>query len=474
MMEAILSVLEEISKKENIKIYIVGQYISNELLGKFSEEIEVLIEKRFDNTINILMNNIDFNCYTKEEKERTLILSNKDKKTTIKISQLEGTSLKEDLENRTITIDSMAIMIDDYNNVDIDNIIDPFDGVRDVQSKRITHNFQKMVIDDLSVILKAVRLMSQYDFDLDEDFERIIIKSKENFKLDLNQGVTEELFRILKLKNTHYSLRYLHNKLNILDLIFPEILPMSEVGECKYHVVNVLEHSFYTLEVLESVIYSNGYFEDHIRKVFERHSQKEVVFGHNKLEILKLGAFFHDIGKPYAMKIDENGRTRFRGHEITGAETIKDIAQRLNLSIKERDLLYKIVSKHMIPLVLYKKNDVSGKALYKLFKELKDETLDILLIALADIIATRKLLNPSEEMGKFKIHVEYMANNYLTRFKEIEDISGIITGMDIMKSFDFDEEIMIEDVIEEVKKAIYNGKISRSKEAALEYIEKIF
>jgi len=70
----------------------------------------------------------------------------------------------------------------------------------------------------------------------------------------------------------------------------------------------------------------------------------------------------------------------------------------------------------MIPLVLYKENDVSGERLHSMFANLKDDTLDILIISLADIVATRKLLHPDEDMGKYKIHIEYLANNYLTRF----------------------------------------------------------
>ena len=105
-----------------------------------------------------------------------------------------------------------------------------------------------------------------------------------------------------------------------------------------------------------------------------------------------------------------------------------------------------------------------------IFSKCKDETLDILLIALADIVATRKLLFPHEEMGKFKVHIEYMANNYLTRYKEIEDISNIITIDEIKDILNIENEKAI-DVLEDVKRAIYTSEIGKKKEKIIEYLK---
>ena len=125
----------------------------------------------------------------------------------------------------------------------------------------------------------------------------------------------------------------------------------------------------------------------------------------------------------------------------------------------------------MWPLTLYKTNDVSGRALYDLFKNFGESTLDIILIGLADIISTRQLLKPHEEMGMYKVHAEYLANNYLTRFKRLEDISHVINGNDILENYDIEDKRIIGEILDSIKKAIFFGEIPLERERILKYIE---
>lgn len=471
-MDLILSILKEISSKKKIKIYIIGQYIYNKLLGNSNNNIEIAIVDNMQDVIDSLLAMEDKEHSIMKEENNLFKVIHENELIYLKIDDIKNSSIEGELKSRSFTIDSIAIDIMDYDNITEDRLIDPFNSYKDIKEKIIRHNHSNTFKEPENII-KAVALMAELDFSLSDKTKELIIESKKHFDIISGEEVTKQLFKILSSRKSNYYFSYMEKELDVLESVFPEIKEMRYVGECKYHVVDVLTHSFLTLEKIEDIIYSDEYFEDHIRDILEKHSNEKIALDHKRLEIIKLGAFFHDVGKPSAKKIDETGRTRFRGHEITGAEIIKNISERLGLSIKERDILYRLVSKHMIPLVLYKKNDVSGKALYKMFNELKEEVLDVSLIALADIIATRMLLDPSENMGKYKIHIEYIVNNYVTRFKEIEDISKIITGRVIMSGFDLDEEVMIEDLIEEVRKAIYNGKISANQEAAIDYIEKI-
>lgn len=470
-MDLVLSLLREISLKEKTNIYIMGKYICDELLGNPINSIEIALNNNIQDIINTLRKSLDKGQLIIKEENNFLKITHENKTTFFKFKDIKNLSIEEELKERLFTIDSMAIDIVNYDNIIEDNLIDPFNGYKDIKARIVSHNHLNVFREKPVNMVRVIVLMSEMDFSLSDKTKELIRESKKDINTISGEEVTKELFKILKSKKTHYYFKYME-ELNILELIFPEINEMRCVGECKYHVVDVLTHSFYTLEIIESIIYTKAYFEEHIRNIFEKHSDEETVSEHKRLELIKLGAFFHDVGKPSAKKIDETGRTRFRGHEIAGAEIVKDIAERLGLSIKERDILYSLVSKHMIPLVLYKQNDVSGKALYKMFNELKEDTLDVSLIALADIIATRVLLDPEEDMGKFKIHIEYIINNYLTRFKEVENISKIITDKEIMMTFDLDEGVMIEDLIEELRKAIYNGEIEANKEAAFKYIEK--
>ena len=72
----------------------------------------------------------------------------------------------------------------------------------------------------------------------------------------------------------------------------------------------------------------------------------------------------------------------------------------------------------MILLVLYKTDDMSKERLFKIFDELGDDTIGIMLLGYADIAATRKLLNPNEDMRVIKTYMEYVLTNYIYKYKQ--------------------------------------------------------
>ena len=71
----------------------------------------------------------------------------------------------------------------------------------------------------------------------------------------------------------------------------------------------------------------------------------------------------------------------------------------------------------MILLVLYKTDDMSKERLFKIFDELRDDIIGVMLLGYADIVATRKLLNPNEDMEVIKTYMEHVLTNYIYKYK---------------------------------------------------------
>lgn len=471
-MDTIFSLLKDISKEENINIYVTGQYLRGFLLGKKTKDMELLVSHKTSSVAKKFADKIDMKII-EGSKPLSYKVIDIDRDLKIEFHAIEEDNINIFLQKKGITIDSMAVDICNFNDELKNNIIDPTGGLNDIESNIIRIWDKEILLDDPLLMVKAVALMSELNFDMDKDTIIIIKKNKGLISNIEGKELGEEFLKILRRRKSYHYFSFMNDELEILEEIFPEVKEMKEVGECNYHVVDSFIHSLYVLKLTENIIYNDGYFEDHIRKSYEYHAEEKFQGDHTRIELMKLAAFFHDVGKPSARKVDSAGRVRFKGHEITGAEMIKNISERLGLSIKARDILYRIVAKHMLPLVSYKSNDVSSKFLYNMFEECGDETLDVLLIALADIVGTRKLLNPNEEMGKFKIHVEYMANNYITRYKEIENLSSVIKGRDIIQKFDLSDGALVSDLMEEVRKAIFMGKIAMNRNSIIKYLDNI-
>ena len=120
------------------------------------------------------------------------------------------------------------------------------------------------------------------------------------------------LINSLKCKDASEEFKKLDNN-KTLEQLIPKINEMKEVGECKYHVVNCFDHSINALKEFEDMIKDENFFSNHLKNRIWNYLNTSVEHGISKLDILKLGIFLHDIGKPDAKTTDENGRVHFKG-----------------------------------------------------------------------------------------------------------------------------------------------------------------
>lgn len=462
--------IKEVSRITDKDIYLTGGAVRDYFLKRKIQDLDIVVN---GDSVNLAKKFADANGKSFISLGQEIGVTRvefKEENLTVDFSTIRGGDIYEDLSHRDFTINSIAVKVVD-GKLDFSNVIDPFRGLEDIEKRLIKEIRKNVFKEDPLRMLRAVRFMSELGFDITEKTNELINKNSHRIKEVSGERISREIFKILGYKRAHYYFNLMDKYLNILNKIFPEIELMKEVGKCKYHVVDSWTHSLYTMRVIENIIYADGYFEDHLRRAYENHTAQMYSNGHARIQLIKLAALFHDIGKPGARWVDETGRVRFRGHEIVGEEIMADISDRLKLSKKEKIFLCKMVKEHMWTLNLYKTNDVSGRSLYDLFKNFGEDTLDIVLIGLADIISTRQLLNPNEEMGMYKVHAEYLANNYLTRFKQLEDISEVINGNDILERFNLEDKRIVGEILDSVKRAIFFGKIPLEKDRILSYIE---
>jgi len=472
-MDSNIGYLRELRLESQITMYIVGSYIRDFFLGKKAHTIDVYVESNAEKMAMEYAAKIGGRAIKYQSWKNLWRILDSKNQLVGNFHDMKGENLETSLKNRDFTINSLAIEV---FNVDLMNkitIIDYFGGLDDLEDKKIRTVSKETFDHNPLRLLKAIRYMAELEFDLEENTHKLIKEKKELLKNVENEKYTYEIFKILASEYSNEYIEFMEKEFDMFQIVFPEIIPMKCTGKCKYHTVDVFTHSVQTLKKLEFISRSDGFFEPHIRKTYEKHSKELMSHGRNRLQIIKLASLFHDVGKPESEEIDKEGRTRFGGHEITGGRIIESISKRLNLADAESNLMKKIVEKHMIPLDIYTHNDVSGKALYERFKTTGDATLDVFLIALADITATRELLNPKEELHKFKVFIEYLVDNYLTRYLEVQNISDIVNGRDLIEKLKIDSGSHIGELIEEIRKAIYYGIIGRDEFEVIEYAKQI-
>lgn len=120
----------------------------------------------------------------------------------------ETIPIEIDLERRDATINAIAIPIYSIKDIDktLDDIVDPFGGVDDIQSKmwRAVGDPFKRFLEDPVRILRAIRQCSQYDLELEEQTRDAILHHSDLINTIVDTSpvrLTEEFIRCLKCDN---------------------------------------------------------------------------------------------------------------------------------------------------------------------------------------------------------------------------------------------------------------------------------
>lgn len=299
-------------------------------------------------------------------------------------------NLVEDLRRRDITINAMA-----YNTEK--GIIDPFNGIEDIKGRIIkaVGNPIERFKEDALRILRAVRLATTLDFNIEENTLQAIVETMDGLRFISVERIREELDNILMSDNPSRGISMLFH-LGLVKYVLPELMPTAIFNQFNHHHdKDVLNH---TLEVLGNT---------------------------PKNLVIRLAALLHDSGKPATFTVDENGTGHFYGHEKISAEIAKKTLLRLKYDNKTVNTVSKLISLHMVNL-----DTKSEMKLKKFIIRLGKENLNAFLdLKTADFIG-------KPETGSSRLYEVADFRDRVTRILERKDPLSIrdlaINGEDII------------------------------------------
>jgi len=222
------------------------------------------------------------------------------------------TELIEDVARRDFTVNSIAVNLDR-------NVYDYFDGLKDIENKiiRAVGNPDERFREDPLRMMRCVRFSAVFDFDIEKETEKSIIKNSKLIIKISAERIRDELCKILMSDYPGYGIKMLQ-RTGLLQYIIPELCECVDFNQHNiHHDKNVFEH---ILTVLNNT---------------------------PKILNVRLGALLHDIGKPKSFTIDEKGCGHFYGHHIDGVEIAEEILKKLKFDNKTIESVVILVREHM-------------------------------------------------------------------------------------------------------------------------------
>lgn len=437
----LLSVFE----KNKYQIYLVGGAVRNFLLGKTTDNWDFTtnatpeqIQKLFpDSFYNNIYGTVTVRVHH-DTPQQNLFFEITPFRTESNYSDLRhpekiawAKTIEEDLSRRDFTINAMAY--------DGKNIIDPYEGQKDLSNKLIKTVGDPDIrfSEDALRLLRAIRFTSQLGF-LIEDKTRDSIQKNASLITKISwERIRDEFLKILVSDHPAEGILFLKST-RLLSYILPEVdlcFKIPQKSPKRHHIYDVGTHLVMALKHCPS-----------------------------KDPITRFATLIHDIGKAKTFYKDEKTELiTFFNHEVVGKRQTEKIADRFKLSNKQKDKLVTLVAEHQFTV----SEDQTDKAVRRFIRGVTKEYLqDMLDLRTADRIGSGA--TPSSWRTElFKKRLEEVQKQPF----QIKDLK--IDGNQVMKILKIEPGPKIGEILKQLFDRVVEGKIKNAREDLLTYVKKI-
>lgn len=343
-------------------------------------------------------------------------------------------TIHEDLARRDFTINAMA-----YNPL-TDEFVDLFGGIEDIKNKviRAVGKPTERFTEDALRILRALRFAIRYEFSIEHETACAMIGLRDLLDVVSKERKTQELKKMLTCGKPIAML--FAEFVQVITQILPELKPCIGFEQHnKYHRHQVFSHMLHVVDFCKS----------------------------DKFEI-KLAALLHDIGKPDAFVIGDDGYGHFYGHPETSYKIAQELLQKhLRLSNDEETLVLNLIRYHDMHIpetmkAVRKALRNHGEAFLRDFFILKQADMD------DHIYPKVNSQHPSTIQPIAELMEQILSEEACFSLKDLA-----VNGSDIMEYLHLKPSKRVGEILNTLLDAVIEDKVKNEKDKLLKFVEEI-
>jgi putative nucleotidyltransferase with HDIG domain len=465
------------------QIYLVGGAVRDLLLSRPSPDLDFALPANGISLARTVANSLhaDFIPLDEERDTGRVIVTNEDgSRIFLDFAVYRGADLTEDLRARDFTINAIA-----YNLRD-ETIIDPTEGGKDLRAKTIRACSPTSLADDPVRILRAIRQAAAFDFRIEKNTRELMKQSADQLGRISPERLRDEVFKILKGPKPNTAMRALE-MLGVLPYLMPELVAMKGVEQSEPHMFDVWTHTLAVLDYLDQIISALriGYDAEKTNDMFTgllglrlgryreqiaRHFSESLNVDRELRSLLFFAALYHDVSKPETKTVEESGRIRFFNHDVQGAEIAAERLRFFNVSNDEIERAQTIIKNHMrihafADRLEKEKQTPSRKAIYRFFRDSGKAGIDLVLLGLADVRATRAHALTIETWTVYLDVARILLENYFEKPEEVISPPRLLDGNLLMKELGIKPSPIVGQLLESIRENQAVGKIETREQA---------
>ncbi|UCD90771.1 MAG: HD domain-containing protein [Desulfobacterales bacterium] len=375
------------------------------------------------------------------------------------IAAINGVNIENDLKQRDFTINAMAY------DLSSGEIIDCVGGLQDLDDRKIRMVSPAVFKKDPIRLIRAYRMSSCLEFDIDQHTVTAIKNEAERIKDSAGERVRVELFKILGTKKSYDYLSQMAES-RLLTAMLPDLSRLQGCIQNGHHIHDVFEHTMKAYQHLETIINDIGSFMPNIAIQLQQSMDDTIAV------LLKCAILLHDIGKPWVKAIDHNGHTHFYGHAKKSADMAQKISHRLSFATREIRFIDFIIRNHLRPLFLFtahQKKTLKRTGVTRFFIKCGENTPYLLLHAMADIEA--KQTGETKTDSALISFIKEIMNDFFHHFKPKSEKPRLVTGYDLIHVFALTPSPLFKTILNRIEEARLANRI-HNREEALNLVKK--